>query len=251
MGVASVDGISVNEFNLNYAIFWVFIGGKMVTCITVLMCTPFFDSKLKDLWHKYVALEQYCNEVLHTKWSLKSMERRYLFDIIVIHVLFLWRTVFKAIYREPNTSHLRHMAAFTLIGLSNIAITHIIFYVSLLNHSIININRNLSKSHNSGEIIEAKTSIHIDAIYTKIEIMKCLHQKLWLIVVGINSNFGWMLVTLMLQTMNNTLQPVYFIVLYAEKDEFLNNMRILSEYTTKLKTFVCCANRASEHGDCK
>lgn len=219
MGAASVDGVSASEFNLNYAIFWVFIGGKIVTCISVLMCTPFFDNKLKDLWHKYVVLEQYCNEVLHAKWTLKSMEQRYWFDISVIHLLFVVRAVCKAFYHEPNTSHLRHLAAYTLIGLSNIAITHIIFYVSLLNHSIININRNLSKSHNSGEIVEAKTSIQIDAIYTKIEIMKCLHQKLWQIVVGINSNFGWMLVTLMLQTMNNILQPVYYIVVFAERDD--------------------------------
>lgn len=229
MGIASIDGISVAEFNLNYAIYWVFIGGKMVTCITVLMCTPFFDNKLKDVLRKYVALEQYCNEVLHAKWTLTSMERKYWFDIMVIHTMFMLRSTFKAMYKDQNTTHLRHLAAYTLIGLSNIAITHIIFYVSLLNHSIININRNLSESHARGDIIEAKTSLQIDAIYTKIEIIKCLHQKLWQIVVGINSNFGWMLVTLMLQTINNILQPVYHIVVSASKDDIPANMRILSE----------------------
>lgn len=230
MGAASIDGISASEFNLNYAIFWVFIGGKIVTCITVLMCTPFFDTKLKDVWRQNVALEQYCDEVLHAKWSLKSMERRYWFDIMVIHGLFLFRTVLKVMYREPSTSRLRHLAAYTLIGLSNIAVTHIIFYVSLLNHSIININRILTKSHSSGEFVVARAGMQIDAIHAKIEIIKRLHQKLWQIVVGINSNFGWMLVTLMLQTMNNTLQPVYYIVVFANKDEIPNNMRILSEY---------------------
>lgn len=229
MGAASIDGISASEFNLNYAIFWVFIGGKIVTCFTVLMCTPFFDNKLKDVWRTNVALEQYCDEVLHAKWSLKSMERRYWFDIMVIHVLFLCRTVFKVLYREQGTSRLRHLAAYTLIGLSNIAVTHIIFYVSLLNHSIININRILSESHSSGQFVVAKTCIQIDAIHAKIEIIKCLHQRLWQIVAGINSNFGWMLVTLMLQTMNNTLQPVYYIVVYANKDDIPNNMRILSK----------------------
>lgn len=229
MGAASIDGILATEFNLNYAIFWVFICGKMLTCITVLLCTPFFDDKLNDLWRKFVALEQYCNEVLHMEWSLNGMERRYWFDITVIYVLFVVRTVFKAIYREVQTTHLRHLSAYTLIGLSNIAVTHIIFYVSLLNHSIININRNLSLSYNTREMIESKTSSQIDAIYARIEIMKCLHQKLWQIVVGINSNFGWMLVSLMLQTFNNTLQPVYHIVVYTSKDDIPNNMRILSK----------------------
>lgn len=233
IGVASVDGMSATEFNLNYTIFWVFIIGKIVTCITVLMCTPFFDNKLKDLWRKYVALEQYCNEVLHAKWSLKSMERQYWFDITLIHLLFLCRCIMKGLYIRDDTKMSRHFAAHTLIALSNIAMTHIIFYLSLLNHAIININRNLSVSHNSGEMIVAKSAVQIDAIYTKIEIMKCLHQKLWQIVVGINSNFGWMLVTLMLQTMNNTLQPVYYIVVYAEKDDLSNNLRILSKYVCR------------------
>lgn len=230
IGVASTDGVSANEFNLNYAIFWVFIGGKMVTCITVLMCTPFFDNKLKDLCSQFVALEQYCNDVLHANWSLRPMERCYWLDVTVIYTLFVIRSVIKAIYRERNTTSLRHLAAYTLIGLSNIAITHIIFYVSLLNLSIVNINRCLSESHECGELRDTtNTANQVDAIYRKIEIIKCLHQKLWRIVNGIESNFGWMLVTLMLQTMNNILQPVYYIVVYTNTDNIREELRILSE----------------------
>lgn len=59
---------------------------------------------------------------------------------------------------------------------------------------------------------------------------KLTYYKLYEISELINDNFGWIIVSLMMQNANNAVQPFYWVIVELHEDDIPSNLRILSKY---------------------
>lgn len=204
------------EMDLAAAIRTVFIGGKLITSLFVIRCSTFFDETIPILWRNFLELEQFTIKKLQMHWHFCQFQHEFFFDIAIISILFIFRVLYKILIDPVSPfKKLKLISVYVMIGFSRVTILHVVAYLNLLKHSMIVINRNLSRS--AGEQENRIFRLNQKSKYQQIEMLKKMHFKLWKVGNGINKIFGWIMMTVIVQTTNDVLQPTYYIVtLYFE-----------------------------------
>lgn len=218
---------SSDKFSFSYGVYSFFTLSKLLTCITVLTCSPFFPNNLQKLWLKFEHVERYTSRILYFHWSFKQCQRNYVRKVILTAVLLLSRIISKFALR--HTLPFYSFFSYSLTTTSIIANLHILFYVDLYEFMLRTINKKLSNIHRSNDIFKIPDKSE-KSLSAQIEMYKSLHFKLWEICNLINLNFGWILVSIFLQTMSNFLNPIYWIVIDFYEDDFSKELQVISMF---------------------
>lgn len=221
---------SSEKFSFSYGVYSFFTLSKVLTCIMVLTCSPFFPNNLRKLWLQFEHMERYSSRVLQFTWSFKAFEQSYIRKVILIVVLLMARFLSKVALRRTSFP-LYSLFSYSLVTTSIIATLHILFYVDLYVFMLRTINKNLSKSmkcRRTSGVYRIDGEKYEKYSMANIEMYKCLHYKLWKISYLINMSFGWILVSIFLQTMSNFLNPIYWIIIDFYEDDFTKDLQVIS-----------------------
>lgn len=202
-------------------IFNVFATGKIVLGFFIVTCGPYFNTGIIEMWNEFCQFESLAQNGLQMKWRFEKFERKLTRHALLILALALSRVFSGMAGTELVLDAGQFVFTLHLILISRFSLLHVLVYVHLFEHSISFVNEHLAKVTREGGIfsLTKKTQHH------QIETLKQLHYKLWQIACGINSNFGWILIALIVQTTNGSLQPTYFIVaIFVEHDNFLQRI---------------------------
>lgn len=214
------------KFSFNHFVYIIFTLSKLITCIMVFTCSPYFKNNLNHLWLKYQQLEHYASRRLNITWSFDQCIKSYQHKVFWMIILLIFRIISKFIFRNTRQS-IYTTFSYALVAATIIAHLHILFYIDFYVFMLRTINKHLSMSHaNRLFLIDSKIDI------TNIGFYKCLHYKCWQIAMAINSCFGWVLVSILVQAMSNILSPVYWIVVdFFENDFTNNNLQVISMFS--------------------
>lgn len=227
-GVFAFYGIAISQLSFDNAIYCLFITNTVITSSAVIRHTPIFDNTMKALWMKFEAVEHIANQRLKFRMSFNEFRESYYRKIRIILIFFLSLVCIKVTIRVSRKNYIRQVSSMLLVLFTLLANFQILFYVSLLTHIIREINRNVYHlfQNKIQEIDFWSVKIFIESFKN----FKQLHYKLWEITYILNEKFGWILVSLTLQNINNIIQPVYWIIVELHEDDIPSNLRILSKY---------------------
>lgn len=215
------------KFSFNHCVYFIFALSKLLTCIMVFTCSPYFKNNLNNLWLNFQQLEHYASRRLQLTWSFKQCEQSYKRKVFWMIILSIFRIILKYIFRNARHS-LYTTFSYALVVAMIIAHLHILFYIDFYVFMLRTINNHLSKLHVNSlkEVFSIDAKIEI----TNIGFYKCLHYKFWQIAMAINSNFGWVLVSILVQTMSSILGSVYWIVADFYEDDFTHSFQVISMF---------------------
>lgn len=215
------------KFTFNHCFYFIFTLSKLITCIIVFTCSPYFKNNLNNLWLKFQQLEHYASRRLQLTWSFKQCEKSYKLKFIVIIILLIFRIISKFIFRNSRQS-VYATFSYALVAASAIAHLHILFYIDFYVFMLRKINNHLSKSHANSltDVFLINEKIEIK----NIEFYKCLHYKFWQIAVAINSSFGCVLVSVLIQTSISLLSALYWIIVDIYEDDISNNFQVIGMF---------------------
>lgn len=225
----AIYGLSETVLTFKNAIYGLFILTMFMTCTLVLQKSPIFGNNSKILWMYFLNVEQLCMQKLQMTMSFTHFNQSYIRKLWKSIGMFLVVLVIKFIFRINKINKVREVATLLLVFSTYITNFHILFYVSLLAYMIKLLNRNTVQLYYD-TIRHVNNENERDKILTvAFKNYKQIHFKLWEISQLIGDQFGLILVSLFLQNINNTVQPIYRTIVLFYKDDIPHNMRILSK----------------------
>lgn len=230
-GVTCFYGFRMTDMSVDKVIYAIIIITRLVTCTILMQRTPFFDTQMKVLITKLVKMEYFASHGLRFQLSYIVFDRNYCQKVRIILASYVTLVCAKFLTRVSDINYVRQISALFLLLTTTLAILHILFYVYLMKCVIAQISRNVvnmfhRKIVQIQEFKEWKNLISVENFRN----FKQAHFKLWELTDLVNDQFGWILVTLVLQNMINTIQPVYWIVVELHKDDLSSNLRVISNY---------------------
>lgn len=225
-GIFAFYGIAISQLSFDNAIYCLFIVNTVITSTTMIRQNMFFDNTMKTIWSSFEALEQMATLRLKFQMSFNEFRVTYARKIRIIVTFFMALVTIKIFIRVSYKNYIRQMCSMLLVLLTLLSNFQILFFVSLLTHIIKQINQNVY--HLFQNKIQEIDCWNIKVFVESFKNFKQLHFKLWEITYLLNEKFGWILVSIMLQNINNVIQPVYWIIVELHEDDIPRNLRILS-----------------------
>lgn len=223
--------MSAKKTTFGSSVYSVSVASKALTTILAFKLTPFFSNTLNELWIQLLDLENYMNNVIQCKWSATKCEKQYLKKSFLVIFIIVMRVIAKFTLRGKGEM-LQSCIALILLILSTVAHLHLQFYLDLFVFMLSGINKKLSSSLKSG-VVKCHVRMQNDhkiKMLTEIEALKSLHLKLWKVCQTINSNFSWLLLSIITQTLSNVLHPFYFIIVDFLEDDLSKELQIISKF---------------------
>lgn len=215
------------KFSFKYCVQSISTLSKMITCIMVFTCSPYFKNDLNILWLKFQQLEHYANQRLKITWSFERCIKSYQHKVFWMIFFLISRIVLKFAFFEVSTT-----ISFILVTASVIAQLHVLFYIDCFVFMLGTVNKQLINSH--ANYLRDVFLVDGKIVITNIGFYKCLHYKFWQIANAINSSFGWVLLSILIQTMITLLSALYWIVVDFYDDDFTNNFEVISMNNNKI-----------------
>lgn len=219
VGYVSFHKFTFVSSTFDLIVYSLFISSALSTCLLVLHRTPTFGHRSQHLWMKFVQCEHYFLHRLQHKMTFDHFRRRYNWTIFVMLACFSLMLVTRFTYNLRDhdcCSVKRHSAALTLIFVTMLADFQILFYIKLLGNMLENVNQHIVEIFS---VIDCgQRSRRLTAT---LKVYKVVYYKLYDISQSINDYFGWILVSLVMQKANGTVQSFYwFIVELYEENVF-------------------------------
>lgn len=230
--VITVTALSFHNFSLMHisfdnTIYCVFIICAFATCAMTLHRTPLFSNQSNCLWLALTNYELFVCHRLQIKMTFGAFRRKYNMYVWISVSLFLALMLAKIAYRIDHANYVRQVAALILIFATLLVNVQILFYVSLFASMIEFLNQHIVDACGA---IESETGAERSRKYTAtFKSYKLVYYKLYEISQLINENFGWIIVSLIMQNANNTIQPFYWIIVGLHEDSIPSDLRILSK----------------------
>lgn len=226
--VYSFHGVSMKTVSLNNSIYSIFIGCATLTCLLVLRRTPILgdQTSTSQLWQAFVRFEIFARQRLKLKMTFDRFAASYRCKVNTSLIFFGIMVFSKITHRlffhgNDRINWIRHWASMTLIFGTILIIYQILFYVHLLADILKFLNQRLISDFHGftvGTTIERNQKLA-----TALRNYKRVHFRIWQISRLISDRYGWILVSLMTENINNTVQPIYrFIVELYEKQHLMS-----------------------------
>lgn len=226
--VLSFYNLKFKKINFDNTIYCVFITCAFATCAMTLQRTPLFSNRSHYLWMALTNYEHFICQRLKVKIAFDAFRRKFNWCVRILVYLFLAMLLAKIVYRIDVDNYIRQIAALVLICVTMLVTFQILFYVNLFASMIELLNQHMVDARGA---IECDTSAERSRKFTAtLKNYKLIHYKLYEISQLINENFGWILVSLIMQNANNTVQPLYWVIVNLHTDNIPSNLRILSKY---------------------
>lgn len=213
------------------SVYSVSVASKALTTILAFKLTPFLPNNLNELWMQLLDLEKYMNNVIQCKWAVTKYEKQYLKKSFFVICIIVLRVIAKFTLRGGG-GMLQSYVVHVFLILSTVVHLHLQFFLDLFVSMLSGINKKLSNSLKNG-IVKCHVRMPNDQkikIITELEALKSLHLKLWKVCQTINSNFSWILLSIITQTLSNVLHPFYFIIVDFLEDDFSKELQIISKF---------------------
>lgn len=224
--VLSFHNLSLMQINFENTIYCVFIICAFATCAMTMHRTVLYGNQSHYLWLAFINYERFVWQRLHIKMTFNAFRKKY--NLCVWCTIGQFLILFSATITFRIDDYVRQLAALVLVFETSLIHFQIIFYVILFASVIEFFNQHIV---DAGDAIECETSGgRYRKLIAALKNYKFTYYKLYEIAQLINENFGWVIVSLIMQYANNVVLPFYWVIVELHEDDILSNMRILSKY---------------------
>lgn len=231
VALLSFHNFSLIHINFDNIIYCVFISCAFTTSLMALQQTPLFSNQSNNLWTALTNYEDFVWQRLQIKMTFGDFCQKYHLYASISGCLFFALMLAKIVFRIDETNYIRQVAALILIFSTLMINFQILFYVSLFAYMIEFINQHIVDVSCEIECgSDAERSRKFTATFRS---YKLVYYKLWEISQLINETYGWIIMSLLMQNANNTIQPFYWVIVELHEDDIPSNLRILSNYSIK------------------
>lgn len=223
----SFHKFSVVAISFDLAVYSVFISCTFSTCLLVLFRTPILGHRSQCLWIKFIQYERFVVQRLQIKMTYDKFRKRYNRKIFISLMVFLLVFAARIMYKLSDIqccSLKLHTSVLILITLTALADFQILFYINLLGYMLENVNHHIVDLFCTVDCGERNRKIT-----ATLKDYKMVYYKLWQISQLINDNFGWILMSLLMQKANGTVQSFYWVIVESHEGDVFSYPPILSK----------------------
>lgn len=205
------------EFKFYNIVYFVLIILSVLIYVVVIVQALFSSERCNNVWVEFNKFEVFAVNEAQMQILVKPCARDYSRQVIFQILFFLAYTVGKVICC-CNVRNMTRKLSFSLIMFwVLVANFHVLFYINILSYLVYSCNRHMVTVFQN-KVYNGNIDISVKSFLVNFKMFKHLHYKLWDISQIISKRFGWLLILLILHSLNNATQTFFWILtsFYAE-----------------------------------
>lgn len=212
-----------NAFDFNtILVIAIFIFNCTSGCLVLFtsLTSPF---ALRTICNIFADVIEYTERRFLLSISLHQLQRNFQKKILILLVLEIISGCLRSIHLNSSLfKPITNISVVILLIYKVIMILHIQFYIDLIGFILYSVNEKLKSV--------TKIRRHRYSVACTFQRVKWIHYNLWKISKMINNSFGWILVSIMIETCALACLRVYWIFVYIETEQKEHIIYLSSKY---------------------
>lgn len=226
--ILSFRNMNFDDVTFDFAIYCLMISSSTLTCILVLAKTPIFGDCSSIVWHKFIQFEKFTEHILQIKFRYDDFHKSYISKVKIIIIFYMLMLLMKFTTRTNFDTLSRHYAMLALNFTSMVTTLNMLFFIHLFGYMTHFVNQNIINNFRN-TFLCTLTIEQCQTLTTSMRNIKRIHYKLWEITHLISTNYGWILVSLIVHSINYSVHPMYMFIVNLHETKFTPNKRVLSK----------------------